>query len=160
MIDETLSTILKDTYSLTQLKTRLNILKASLLKTFFGSNGQNIIPNQDLTWLKAIPVSFFQKFNKDNVYKIFSDLDKNSSHLQILTIYLTFEPDTPTISQIGLTARNTFSLPYLLLDVRLDPNLMGGTALVWKGVYKDYSLKAKVEERKEEVLQEFKKFLR
>ena len=35
-MDEILAIILKDTYSLSQLKTRLRILKSNLLKTFFG----------------------------------------------------------------------------------------------------------------------------
>lgn len=156
MNNDILKIILTNTYSLAQLKARLRILKSNLLKTFFGG----VTLNQDLGWLKSLPPSFYQKFSKDNAYQIFSGLEMEISKIKTLTIYLTFEPDETTLSQIGVYARKTFNSPALLLDIRLDPNLIAGTALVWKGVYKDYSLRAKIESRKEEILQGFKKFLR
>ncbi|MBI2329999.1 hypothetical protein HYU94_01270 [Candidatus Daviesbacteria bacterium] len=178
-MDQTLAIILKDTYSLTQLKSRLRILKSSLLKTFFGgSTGStpgespstslgtsgpifevNILP-QDLNWLKSLPENFYRQFNKDNVYKIFTELEAQIPKLPILTMYLVFEPDFMSLGQIGATVRKTFVQPTLLLDIKLNPGLIAGIALVWKGIYKDYSVKAKIEQRKEEILQGFKRFLR
>ena len=166
-MNEILTTILKDTFSLTQFKTRVRLLKSNLLKAFFGSNAQNEdksegLPaaTQDLNWLKSLPENFYQKFNKDNVYNIFSSLEKLSANLPILTIYLTFEPDDITLNQIGTFTRQTFNSSSLLLGIKIDPNLIAGTALVWKGVYRDYSLRAKLEEKKAEISEEFKKFLR
>lgn len=160
-MDDTLAIILKDTYSLSQLKHRMRILKANLLKTFFGgeNNQASNLTAQDLSWLQSLPENFYKKFTKDNVYQILTDLDKTASSLPTLTMYLTFEPDETALSQIGSTARKTFSLP-LLLDIKLDPNLIAGVALVWKGVYRDYSLRAKIEGRKAEIIDGFKKFLR
>ena len=34
---------------------------------------------------------------------------------------------------------------------KVDPSLIGGAALVWNGQYKDYSLKARLEEHKKEI---------
>ena len=42
----------------------------------------------------------------------------------------------------------------------VDPRLIAGAALVWKGVYRDYSLRAKLEQKRQELLEEFRKFLR
>lgn len=157
-MNDILNIILKDTFSLTLFKHRVKLLKSNLLKTFFG--GESVPPTpSDLNWLKSLPMSFYQNFNKDNVYQIFSELDQNCTKLPTLTIYLTFEPDETTIASIGTFARNTFGLP-LMLDIKYDPRLITGAALSWKGVYKDYSLRAKIEERKGEILQNFKKFLR
>lgn len=158
-MDDTLAIILKDTYSLTQLKHRLRILKASLEKNFFGGPGENLTA-WDLNWLESLPANFYQGFNKNNVYEIFSSLDKASAQLPILTLYLTFEYNNTTSAQIGSYARTAFNLPLLLLDIKLDPLLIGGTALVWKGSYKDYSLRKMIEDRKSEILQGFKRFLR
>lgn len=162
MDQEILNIILKDTYSLTSLKHRLRILKSNLLKTFFGGeNNQTLsFTAQDLNWLQFLPEGFYRKFNKDNVYQILTGLEKGISGLPTLTIYLTFEPDDTTLSRIGSVARKTFNSPFLILDIKLDPNLIAGAALVWKGVYRDYSLRAKVENRKLEIIGEFKKFLR
>lgn len=159
-MNEILNTILKDTYTLTQLKHRLNILKSYLLNSFFSSGTQNeALSSPDLNWLKSLPPTFYQQFTKDNVYKIFADLESKINQFQPLIIYLTFEPDDAAISQIGAFARKTFK-DLLLLDTKFDPNLIAGAALVWKGIYKDYSLRAKIEERKTEMLESFKKFLR
>ncbi|OGE64836.1 hypothetical protein A3I48_04475 [Candidatus Daviesbacteria bacterium RIFCSPLOWO2_02_FULL_36_7] len=157
-MNDILSIILKDTYSLSQLKHRLRILKSSLLKAFFGGENLTFSPTQ-LSWLKSLPTEFYQKFNKDNVYQIFTEIEKEISKLKTLTIYLTFEPDELTLTQLGAYVRTNFG-PNFLLDIKLKPDLIAGPALVWKGIYKDYSLKAKLEARKAEILQEFKKFLR
>lgn len=159
-MNDILNTILKDTFSLSLLKHRLNILKTNLIKTFFGSNTEELsLSAEDLNWLKSLPLSFYQQFNKDNVYKIFSDLETEIVKLKVLTMHLTFEPDEATLGQIGIFARKTFD-PILLLDIKLNPSLIAGTALVWKGTYRDYSLLAKIEEKKPEILEGFKKFLR
>lgn len=34
---------------------------------------------------------------------------------------------------------------------KIDPDLIGGAALAWDGQYKDYSLKARFEEKKKEL---------
>lgn len=158
-LEEILNTILADTFSVTQLKHRLRLLKAGLLTKFFGGQPDTSLSAEELNWLKKLPESFYQRFNKDNVYKIFTDLDAQIPRLPTLTMYLTFEPDELSLSQIGTYARNSFN-PKLILDMKTDPNLVAGTSLVWKGVHKDYSLHAKIIEKREEIFQEFKKFLR
>ena len=158
-MDEILNTILKDTYSLAQLKHRLMILKTNLLKTFFGGTDNAPLLPQELNWLKSLPPNFYLQFNKDNVYDIFSALEKTVGKLPELTMYLTFEPDDQTLSQIGIYARKNFGST-LLLDIKLDPKLIAGTSLVWKGITKDYSVKSRLEEKKAEIFQGFKKFLR
>lgn len=160
-MNEILAIILKDAYSLARLRYRIRILKSTLLGTFFGGRDTNgAVAPEDLNWLKSLPTSFYQQFNKDNVYKIFADLDSQTAKLPVLTLYLTFEPDEVSLSQISAYIKQNFPVSALLLDIKLDPNLIAGTALVWKGVYKDYSLRSKIEGRKGEILQEFKKFLR
>lgn len=160
-MDDILATILKNTYSQSSLKHRLRLLKSCLLQGFFGADTDNPPPlADDLKWLKSLPPDFYQKFTKDNVYEIFSALEKLSADLKVLTIYLTFEPDELTLNQLGTTARNNFNFPVLLLDIKIDPNLIAGAALSWKGVYRDYSLRAKLEGKKSEISESFRRFLR
>lgn len=157
-MNEVLSTILKDTYSLSQLKLRLRILKSSLLKAFFGGENLSFSPEQ-LSWLKSLPTEFYHKFSKDNVYQIFTEIEKEISKLKTLSMYLTFKPDDATLTELGTYVRGNFG-PNFVLDIKLNPTLIAGTALACNGVYRDYSLKAKLESKKAEILQEFKKFLR
>ncbi len=160
-MDQILTIILKDSFSLIQLKNRLRILKSNLLQTYFGGTTEAIpTATGDANWLKSLSQDFYQKFNKDNVYQIFSDLEKMIAKLPTLTIYLVFEPDDPTLNQIGSYSRRTFASPTLLLDIKIDPRLIAGTALAWKGVYKDYSLRMKIEGKKVEIAEGFRRFLR
>lgn len=158
-MDDILAIILKDTYSLTQLKRRVRALKTYLLQTFFGGAPARTI-DEDTNWLKTLPQQLYQKFTKDNVYEIFSKLEQTGVKLPTLTMYLTFEPDEATLGQLGTKARTAFASTTLLLDIKLDPRLIAGAALSWKGIYRDYSLKAKLAEKRQELSQEFRRFLR
>lgn len=158
-MDNTLSTILNNTFTLTQLKHRVRILKSYLLKALFGGEIEPL-STADLNWLKSLPTPFYQQFNKDNTYQILAELENNIQKIIPLIIYLPFETDDQAILNISIFVRQTFNQPSLVLDIKYDPNLIAGCALSWKGVYKDYSLRARIEERKGETLESFKKFLR
>lgn len=159
-MDQILNTILKDTYTLTQLKHRFKILKSYLEKTLFGGELEEALAKEDLDFLKTLPDDLFRQFNKDNAYSVFTGLENKINQLIPLTIYLPFTADEEVMAQIGSSARTTLQNPHLILDSKYDPLLIAGCALSWKGIYKDYSLKARIEEKKGEVLEGFKKFLR
>ena len=89
---------------------------------------------------------------------ISQEIHKKIESLRVLTLYLTFDPDEEALSQIGGYVRTNF--PNIqLLDIKFDPNLIAGAALSSGGVYKDYSLRTKINERKAVILDNFKKFL-
>lgn len=88
-----------------------------------------------------------------------TDLENNISKLQVLILYLPFEVNDRIVEQIGQKTRIIFS-QLLLLDIKYDPSLIAGCALVWKGILRDYSLKAKIEQEKAQILESFKKYLR
>lgn len=158
MNNNILNVILTNTYTLSELKHRLSSLKSFLEQQFFGGGKQDL-SQIDTAWINSLPPTFLQNFNKDNLSAAFEELQKQITKLQTLTLYLTFDPDTDSIQQIGEFARKTFS-QLIILDIKYDSNLIAGSALVWKGVYKDYSLRSKIDERKGEILESFKKFLR
>lgn len=158
-MNEILNTILKDTYTLKDLKHRLNILKSYLSQSFFGTGAIMRLEEKDSAWLKSLPSSMGQHFNKDNISTVFAELEKGANQLKTLVIYLAFEPDQSGLALIGNYARKTFGNS-LLLDIKYDPNLIAGAAFVWKGIYKDYSLRASIEQKKALILDSFKKFLR
>jgi|SRR3989344_3432862 len=150
--------ILKQSYSLSILKHRIRILK-SYLSGYFFNGPKEQFKTEDQNFLSSLPKDFYSSFNKNNFNEIFSQFDQNISKLPALTIYLAFEPSDEAIERIGTKVRQLFS-PNLILDVKYDPRLIAGCALVWGGVYKDYSLKLKIEESKDKILESFKKFLR
>lgn len=155
-----LEPILKTTFTQAQLRSRIRLLKSHLLDILFKGSGQtNDLSVQDNDWLKSLPPSFISQFNKDNVYSQFEELEKQINKVQPLTLYLAFEANEEALQKVGMFARKTFN-QNLILDIKVDPSLISGAALSWKGVYKDYSLKAKLAVKREEISQSFKKFLR
>ena len=143
------------------LKHRVRILKSYLINAIFSS--KDTIPSleqQDLEWLSSPGEDFYKQFNKDNLYTIFNQLEAQITSLKPLIIYLPFESDDNIALQIASFARTKFNNQNICLDVKYDPNLIAGCALVWNGVYKDYSLRSKIEEKKAEVLDSFKQFFR
>lgn len=160
MDNNILDIILNTTFTQAQLKKRVRLLKSYLLNILFkGSSQTNDLSVEDIRWIKSLPDSLMQQFNKDNVYSIFENLEKQINELKPLTLYLAFEADEKTLQSIGTFARKTFNKT-LILDIKVDPSLISGAALVWKGIYKDYSLKSKLAEKRVEISQSFKRFLR
>lgn len=131
------------------------MLKSYLEQQIFSSPSP-ISPSE---WIKNLPENFLLQFNKDNLEAIFEEFQKSISTLETLTIYLTFDPDEQTLTNLGEHVRKTFGR-IIMLDIKYDPNLIAGAALVWKGLYKDYSLRSKIEEKKAAILRSFQQFLR
>lgn len=160
MDQEILNKLLENTFTATLLKHRLRILKTILLKNLFGGEAQTeqLVP-RDMDWLNSLSPAFVQQFNKDNVYQIFNDIEAKLKSIPVLIIYLPFDANDQTIYQIGSFIRKTFNNLYLF-DNKFNPELIAGCALSWKGHYQDYSLKAKLTEKKEQILENFRKFLK
>lgn len=156
-MNELLNIILKDTFSQVQLKHVMLILRAYLSQKIFGSEAQ--FSPEDLNRLNSLPDHFYQQFNNQNAYQLLDQIGGEAKKITPLVLYLAFEPDEATISQICSFARQTFQQPNLILDVKFNPLLIAGCSLSFRGVYKDYSLKAKIEERKQDLITSFKKFL-
>lgn len=162
---DNLQEILKDTYSTASLKHRLRVLKSYISNHIFSNQSKEELAASDSTWLSTLSPAFYQQFNAQNTTEIFNTLDARINQLQILTIFLPFESDDQTTKEIGTFARKIFTSEggaydkILILDIKFDPNLTAGCALSWNGVYKDYSLKSKIHERKSDILESFKRFL-
>lgn len=157
-MENILNTILKDIYTISSLKHRMRILKSYLENALFGGQNPNIT-SSDLAWLSSLGKDFLTQFTKDNLYQKFQTIEAQISKLPILIIYLPFEATDSANLQIGSYLRISYQR-IILLDPKFDPDLIAGCACVWNGVYRDYSLRAKIEERKGEILESFKKFLR
>lgn len=157
-MDDDLNTISKDIYTVSGLKKRLRVLRSYFSKNFFGAPFTDLSEN-DLLWINSLPKSFLSQFEKSNLTQKLYRLENKSNQLPFLTMYLPFEANGETAKLIGSMVRQLFN-PNLFLDIKYDPSLLAGCALVWKGIYKDYSLKERIEERKGEILEGFKKFLR
>ena len=74
-----------------------------------------------------------------------------NSDLQIRIIFIPFELPEEGMAALGQRMRRLFGKNFLA-EIKLDPNLLAGAALVWDGVYKDYSLREKIEDNRERII--------
>ena len=154
-----IDTILTNTYTIQDMRHRMRILKSNLENTLFGKVQTEILSSDDTIWLSSLTLSFINYFTKDNIYSSFKNIEAELKKLKILIIYLSFEPEQEQIENIGKWLRTNLT-EIKLFDIKLDPSLLGGIALVKDGVYKDYSLKTRIQEQGEMILVEFKKYIR
>lgn len=157
MEQQILDTILKDSFTMYDLKRKVRILKTYLFNTFYGGqNEQTALEQSETSWLKSLPQDFYSSFNKNNVSQIITDIEAKIKQIQPLVVYLPFSTTDEACAEIGRFVRKTFSNS-LIIDTKFDSKLIAGCALSFRGIYKDYSLRVRIEEKKTEILESFKK---
>ncbi|MBI2593628.1 F0F1 ATP synthase subunit delta [Candidatus Daviesbacteria bacterium] len=170
MEQQFLNEILKDTFTLESFKKRARVLKLILEKKIFKSEDQSedgqlpetgkISLNEEEQWASNFDEKILGQVNADNFRELFKVTDQFISDTTSLTIYFVFTADETQIKEIGEWLRRSLNNPNLIFDVKVDAGLIGGCAIAYKGVYKDYSLKAKISQNKEKLMEEFRKYLK
>lgn len=72
-------------------------------------------------------------------------LAKSLRDVPIMTLYLVFLPNEQYVKQLCALACR-YCNQRVLLDIVVDKKLLGGAMIAWKGVYKDYSLRKRIDE--------------
>lgn len=159
-IDELLDKILEENFTINKLKVRFPLLREYMVAYFFGDKieFEKTHSGSDLEWIKSFDQAFFDSFTKTNVYETLDAIQKKIDEIKPLVIYLAFIIPIPELVLLGQKLRADFGKRFIF-ELKYDPNLIAGCALVWNGVYKDYSLKANIQTKKNDILQNFKAFL-
>lgn len=157
MVDQVLAKILEQSFSIHELRQRIRVLKSYLAKKFYGSDNQSLDNETagQINWLYSLGDQFYQQFNPMNFSQIFEQIESKIESLPTLIIYFAFELTPEQSQEVGNYLRKRYG-PYFVFDSKHDPSLIAGCALVWKGVYKDYSLRAKIAENHDAILEVIK----
>ena len=157
-MDEIFNKIIAKTYTQYDLKRRLNLLKNVMTKEYFAHDIQSQpVEERDQKWLTEIMP--FLKLTKENFSDTFAALEEKAQNIHSLIIFVpVLLPDTE-IDTLGEKIRIDYGNNFVI-DIRLDPGLIGGAALAWGGIYKDYSIKERIKEKKESIIETFQKYIR
>ncbi len=161
MEDQLYKSIISNTYTAREFQKRLRVLKGYLLITLFGGQSKDADQaeiDQESRWIQTLDRSLLNQINSKNFYPLFESLDKKIKSVRLLTIYISFDMPKDEVARLGQTLRQTYGADFLF-DVRFDPNVIGGVALVWNGIYKDYSVRSNIDGKKAEILTAFRKFM-
>ena len=160
MEEKILEKILQNTYTLESLKKRVKALKQKINIDLFGlkidPKGED---QQETAWLKSLGPDLLEVFNKEDFHEVFEKLDRKIATLQPLVVYLAFDPGPSQIVLIGAWFRQNYHKDFIF-DIKIDPGLIAGCAFVLKGIYKDYSIRARLSANKEVITTSFKNYLK
>lgn len=147
----------KTTY---ELSASLKLLKSFLESKFFNSPFRTEdLTDREQTLITAIKQEkVLESITKDRLTDFLKELQAETEKINILVIFtavaLNEESTDEVVKKVRLMISNQ-----ILVDFRLDPTLVAGCALIWKGVYKDYSLKSRIEQNREQILSQFKSYI-
>ena len=149
--------LVSQTYTISDLEQKLQFLKLYLKLQFFGGENKNNnkFRSEDLIWLESMPADFLKGITVENLEKTFEQLETQVKTLKSLAILVPTELPPKTIAEITNKLRKDYG-PNFFIEIKIDPNLIAGCALVWNGSLRDYSLKAKIDEMRPEILAIFK----
>lgn len=159
MEDQFLNEILKDTYTFDSFKVRVIALKHLLEDKLYKQQGSKS-PKPEETWLKNFDEQILKTVTSESFSSVFKAIDEFINQIKPLTIYFVFIPDQDQIQEIGTWLRKNLNNPKLIFNVKTDSLLIGGCAIAYKGVYKDLSLRARIHEKRELIIGQFKNYLR
>ena len=159
--DRLLAIMLSNTYTKADFKRRLRILREYIEATGFTTGGKK---TTIAAWLKtktepivdALAVTTWSKdidelLHTKNIYQVAQQLEEHVHALPVVTIYLPFTPPEDEIPQIGEWARKNLD-PNVLMETRIDQYVTGGCGIVWKGVYRDFSLNFIMDKKRDAVM--------
>lgn len=176
MNKDLVSQFLKTTYTKHQALTRFRILSDFLNFRLFTGNSTisetDSVSEQfnkfkktydrdierDLKFFLELDPGFFERFKKDNVNTLLPELNKAINTDQICLVYLPFEIPEPEIEKLGLWFKNIS--PLQLIEIKYDGGLLGGVALSYKGIYKDFSLRERIKKNQTKIIETLLMFKR
>lgn len=101
---------------------------------------------------------FFESFHQNNLYSILKNVVDQEKKLPYVVVYLPFLPPIYEIPKLGRWLRSNIK-PNIMLDIKHDPKLIGGCALVYRGAYRDFSLRYYLEKSKKTIKKVINEYL-
>lgn len=95
------------------------------------------------------------KMDRGKIGQFLTGLKEKLGSFKILRLSIAFEPTTESIESIFSWVKNNLG-EGIILDIQTDKNIIGGAVIVFEGIYKDLSIKSKIntyfEDNKKKIL--------
>lgn len=166
MTQTTTDIVLEQSVTQTEAIRNLNRLRIYVSNRVFGDHSKQPASGPadlsligDADWETLLGKEFLDQFTPENTQQLFEQAEQELKNIKPLVIYLPVELPHIEISRLGQHLREDYG-PKFLLDIKLDPTLIAGAAFVWGGVYRDYSLKQKISENREKILDTLREYIK
>jgi hypothetical protein len=108
--------------------------------------------------LQALGDDFYASFTRDTVYQLLETINKTVTQLPAVKVYLPYQPDTAGMAKLGDWFKTNVN-SRVLLDIQVDPTMVGGLAVVAGGMWRDYSLRYWMKKKQNEIVEAVGKYV-
>lgn len=153
--------ILETTFTTSQLTRRIRSLRYYITNRLYSPNKAQLpqsINEEDLYWLVELGENFYKNFTKSNTNQILENFYNQAKSTKTFLMYIPFDMPPEEMLALGQKLRQNYA-PNLLLDIKHDPELIGGPALIINGKYIDLSMRKKIEDNKNTIVARIREFL-
>lgn len=153
-----LERIQKNTYTVGDVSRRVGILRECLETVLFSDETgsltdgciahlQSLKSSPDVDAVIAWGAEVYESFSQSTVSEKIIALQKMVEELPVLTLYLPVPFKDAELAVVGKWCRENCD-PHIVLDVRIEPEVVGGCGFVWNDVYHEFSLKSRMREQR------------
>jgi hypothetical protein len=171
--------ILRATYTKPQLIRRIRVLKDFLSFSLYEhpESRQNPLQKQvddylalqqlahsadsshfrEREWLISLGQDFYNQITPALFTELCENFEKSLKNIQDFVLYIPTELPEKEQFLIGEWFKNNID-PKLIFEIRIDPDLVGGCVLSYKGMYRDYSLRSTLAQSRQVILDNLRAF--
>lgn len=116
------------------------------------------IENQDdADVIKAWGGELFNAFNQQNTSHLLHDLQEKAHAMPLLIVYVPVAFPETEIQKMAVWAREKMDSD-MLLEMHIEPTVVGGCAFVWNDTYHDFSFHGRRQEVLDAIAEEMEKY--
>lgn len=139
--------ILKSSSTKAEALLKLRALSASVSADLFGGEYHPDAAEAEFAdWVKKTSQMVKENLDAKTAGDTFAAAEKTIKSAETVVLYLPFVLPAENIAEISAKINS-------LLEIKIDPSLIAGCAIAKNGVYKDYSVRARLSEKHEEISQ-------
>lgn len=151
------------TYTRSDIHYKTMLLKEFFSKTFFAEEKKGSIkvslgnflekenvPKDISDELISLSDTFLNSVTRETFERVCSELEKGIQNIPSLVVYTPVLLSKDEVKKLSIWFRKNVA-PTMLMDIKVDINVIGGCAFVWNGVYHDYSLRYFLDQHRTEI---------
>lgn len=126
----------------------VEVSHSEIVKTFIKKKN---VSDAEADMLKALPAQFWETITRENMYEQIDTFAKTFNSLPRIVLYVPTKLPYGEVKKVGQWMHLNVAKD-LLMDIKVDPEAVGGCKLAWKGVYHDFSLRYFIKKHKRELV--------
>lgn len=121
------------------------------------SKMSNQYMSDEMKFITSLGEDFFKLFEKTSVANQLQELEQTLSNAKLVMLEVPFDIPESEIMAMSYWFRKTLG-PNSLFEINFDPSLVGGCTISYNGKFQDYSLRKKISENKEKIVNTLRDF--